>query len=342
MAYTPLRISVPEPCHADWHRMTPVGDNRRHCASCDKQVTDFSWMTDREIHQLVTSAGGNLCGRFRRDQLDRPIRAYVAPRTGWRAVAAGAGLLLGGGLAGQAAPGAPAVDSLPPAPALCLPVSPDIAPPASTARNLVGTVTDAEGVPLIGTTVRVAGTETGTVADLDGNFRISPSVGQRVVLSYLGYEPLEVPVLEQDAGEPETPKRYVLSPATNELESVTVVAGRVEYTLGRAIAVTYQTYSEEEEPVKATSGLSVYPSPFTDRLNVHFPAGDAPGVAATITPQLFAPDGRMLREWPPQTYVGGTVPIELALGSLRLAPGSYILRLTDRSGRVYSRVVLHR
>ncbi len=68
--------------------MTPVGNHQRHCGSCAKHVTDFSWMTDREIQQYLAVATDKLCGRFRADQLDRPIRAYVKPATGWRSLAA--------------------------------------------------------------------------------------------------------------------------------------------------------------------------------------------------------------------------------------------------------------
>ena len=99
MAYTPLQISIPSPCSQSWEEMTPVTANQRHCDSCAKRVTDFSWMTDREIHTYLQVAGNTLCGRFRADQLDRPIRARVAPKKTWRALAAAGGLLLSAGTA---------------------------------------------------------------------------------------------------------------------------------------------------------------------------------------------------------------------------------------------------
>lgn len=37
MAYTPLKISIPKPCHEDWNGMHPVfGTTERHCDSCAK------------------------------------------------------------------------------------------------------------------------------------------------------------------------------------------------------------------------------------------------------------------------------------------------------------------
>jgi hypothetical protein len=50
--------------------MTPV-DKGRFCDSCAKKVVDFSILTDKEINERVRNASGNMCGRFRKDQLDK-------------------------------------------------------------------------------------------------------------------------------------------------------------------------------------------------------------------------------------------------------------------------------
>lgn len=58
------------------------------------------------------------------------------------------------------------------------------------AREISGVVTDAEtGEPLIGVTVQVEETSTGTVTDLDGNFTLSAETGNTLVISYTGYTP---------------------------------------------------------------------------------------------------------------------------------------------------------
>ena len=60
-------------------------------------------------------------------------------------------------------------------------------------RTVSGTVSDAEGNPLIGATVLVQGTSTGTVSDIDGAYSISvPEGGEVLVFSYTGYATLEV------------------------------------------------------------------------------------------------------------------------------------------------------
>ncbi|EGQ15810.1 hypothetical protein HMPREF9136_0870 [Prevotella dentalis DSM 3688] len=51
-----------------------------------------------------------------------------------------------------------------------------------------GTVTDANGEPVIGATVRVTGTKTATVTDIDGNFTLQADKGARLEISYVGYQ----------------------------------------------------------------------------------------------------------------------------------------------------------
>lgn len=51
-----------------------------------------------------------------------------------------------------------------------------------------GTVTDTNGEPLIGTTIAVVGTSTGTLTDIDGNFFLTGvAVGSKISASYIGY-----------------------------------------------------------------------------------------------------------------------------------------------------------
>ncbi len=96
MAYTPLKISVPTPCHEDWNGMTPVsGTTARHCDSCAKNVTDFTGFTDDQLHAYARENKGRMCGRFRPDQLERPLRAISDRRASpLKVAAATAGLLL--------------------------------------------------------------------------------------------------------------------------------------------------------------------------------------------------------------------------------------------------------
>ena len=54
-------------------------------------------------------------------------------------------------------------------------------------KNVSGTVSDDNGLPLPGATVVIDGTSTGVSTDFDGNYSISASAGDVLVFSYVGY-----------------------------------------------------------------------------------------------------------------------------------------------------------
>ncbi len=54
--------------------------------------------------------------------------------------------------------------------------------------NVKGHVKDAQGEPIIGATVRVAGTQTATVTDFDGNFTLKANKGADISITYIGYQ----------------------------------------------------------------------------------------------------------------------------------------------------------
>ncbi|WP_183574668.1 SusC/RagA family TonB-linked outer membrane protein [Mucilaginibacter sp. X5P1] len=62
-------------------------------------------------------------------------------------------------------------------------------------RQVTGKVADAttnEAIP--GASIKIQGTSVGTVSDLQGNFKINVADGQVLVASFIGYEPMEIPV----------------------------------------------------------------------------------------------------------------------------------------------------
>jgi len=73
-----IQLSIAEPCHENWDGMTPV-EKGKFCGACQKQVVDFSNMSDRQVAEffkkpiMSQSKDGAVCGRFMTDQLDRPI-----------------------------------------------------------------------------------------------------------------------------------------------------------------------------------------------------------------------------------------------------------------------------
>ena len=63
---------------------------------------------------------------------------------------------------------------------------------AQDAIMVTGHITDATGEPLIGCTVQVKGSSGGTVADLDGNFKLQAPKNATLVFSFIGYKTQEL------------------------------------------------------------------------------------------------------------------------------------------------------
>ncbi len=57
----------------------------------------------------------------------------------------------------------------------------------STRKTVTGTVTDANGEPLVGVSVRSKGGKGGTITDIDGHFSMQVGDGETIEISYVGY-----------------------------------------------------------------------------------------------------------------------------------------------------------
>lgn len=66
------------------------------------------------------------------------------------------------------------------------------ASPALAQSVIKGTVTDAEGEPLIGAGVVVKGRTMGVITDYDGVFNIQATEGQTLVITSIGFKSQEV------------------------------------------------------------------------------------------------------------------------------------------------------
>ena len=59
--------------------------------------------------------------------------------------------------------------------------------------NVSGTVTSGDdGEPVVGAAIKVEGTNTGTVTDVNGHFQLNAPAGAKLVVSYLGMKPQTV------------------------------------------------------------------------------------------------------------------------------------------------------
>ena len=61
-------------------------------------------------------------------------------------------------------------------------------------KTVSGTVSDENGLPLIGATVVISGTSSGTTTDFDGNYKINANTGDVLNFSYVGYSDQNITV----------------------------------------------------------------------------------------------------------------------------------------------------
>jgi len=72
--------------------------------------------------------------------------------------------------------------------------------PSQSKRKLIGKVVDKKGETIIGATVKVKNTSTGTITNMDGEFMVEvPSDTKILTITYVGYAPKEVVLGSQNS-----------------------------------------------------------------------------------------------------------------------------------------------
>ena len=109
--------------------------------------------------------------------------------------------------------------------------------------QISGHVTSSEdGSPVIGASIKVAGTNTGTVTDIDGNFSLNAPAGAKLEITYIGMNSQTV-----KAG---TNLKIVLNPDNKALDEVVVTGyGNFKKSSFTGSASTLNTQSLEDIPV---------------------------------------------------------------------------------------------
>lgn len=113
---------------------------------------------------------------------------------------------------------------------------------------VTGTVSDSTGNPLVGVTLHIKGSTVGTVTDANGNFTIDAPENAVLVVSYIGYKTLELPVNGQ------THLNIILKSSATGLNEVVVTAlgiKRQERELG------YSTQQVKGNTLQTVKGIDV-------------------------------------------------------------------------------------
>jgi len=143
----------------------------------------------------------------------------------------------------------------------------------TTAKKISGVVVDQNGLPLIGASVLIKGTNIGTITDIDGAFALpAQEKSSTIVVSFIGYTAKEVAANDQKL-------RVVLIEDSNELKEVVVQVGYGTVKKKDATGSVSQISAKE-----FNKGQNVTPeSLISGRISgVNVTGGGAPGAKADI------------------------------------------------------------
>ena len=191
---TSFQLNIQNPCHEAWEgfKPTPKGG---FCASCQKNVIDFSGMTDSQLMAYfrdLPTENQHLCGRFRNDQLQKDYRIeewfptfsmtdkivhYEVPISQFRDNKTKISLPLIRKMK--------MVRNI----TVAFLTFAMVEQGCGQQKQLIGQVVDAsDGSPLPGVSVVVKGTKRGVASDVNGHYQITVGDKDTLVFSSVGFE----------------------------------------------------------------------------------------------------------------------------------------------------------
>lgn len=196
-----LQLSVSKPCHENWENFTPTASGG-FCGSCQKNVRDFTEMSDTELiayfRNAATKQNESMCGRFRDNQLQTkydinqwfpewiieenqlfyeiPVEKLSNKNLHINLPHFSNKRFIRNSIAAM----------------LILSFSVN-----AQKKIITGKITDAnDGSGLPGVSIQIVGTEKGTISNTDGEYKIEVEKNQKLRFGFVGYETQEIKVEE--------------------------------------------------------------------------------------------------------------------------------------------------
>ncbi len=318
-----VQLSVTDPCHENWNKMT-LTEQGRFCQSCQKTVTDFSKMNDKEILNHLSKRNTDVCGRFTNDQLNRPLIEVNKKKLSWSYIwnFVIAGFMTTGYASAQSKPQPTKKVSVTNYKSAVSQKTAACNEPVTATvgmmfimepirfDNINGVIHDSKtGLPIPFASVSIKKTDIGLAADSNGvfNLNIQSRIRERVLkVSAIGYSPQEFIISKS------TNKiGLYLEPLADTLDAVVITAnsmGKLTYcrstTETTGIMITYEKVSRTEK---------------------------AKRVLADLTPELLKK--KEIKIYPNPVAPGATVTMALSLKEA----GDYTTEILDASGRIVYR-----
>lgn len=198
---THLGITIKEPCQENWQEMTPTTQGK-HCASCKREVIDFTSLTKKEIHTRIIK-GESICGRFRKDQLNTPLYFEPTKVRQWKKYAASllfpAALFMTNDSDAQTPAKEPFTCRLPLTTQTVKPYdSLGIGSLSRKQENLnpelhcISGIISANNSVLASVIIQIKGTHNSVKTGLDGEYQITAAKGDTLIFSLEGFENQEI------------------------------------------------------------------------------------------------------------------------------------------------------
>lgn len=189
-----FKLNIQNPCHEAWEGFKPTPEGG-FCASCQKNVIDFSAMTESQLvayFRDLPTENQDLCGRFRKDQLQKDYRIeewfptfsisdkiihYEIPISQFRDSKTKISLPLIRRMK--------IVRNM----TVAILTVAMIEQGCGQQKQLSGQVVDAsDGSPLPGVSIVIKGTKKGVASDANGRYQLSVNEQDTLVFSSVGFE----------------------------------------------------------------------------------------------------------------------------------------------------------
>jgi len=328
-----FQLQIPEPCHEDWNKMTPV-DKGRFCDSCQKAVHDFTGMSDAQLIAFFKKQStGSVCGRFYNDQLERDFE-IPRKRLPWvryffqiaipaflftsKAKSQGEPRLMGDTVL---------VDSKKVLNNLnesCYKSD------TNKLKKITGRLVDRKGQAIPYASVTIKGTRLGVAADVNGNFKIDPidKSPATLVFSCVGFETKEITI---DTNRKISCSNVELSPMLQSTAGGVVVVGRMRKSKKEPVKLFQRIFRDT-----SSKFFKAYPNPVSAGSLLKLKLNNTE--AGEYRADLINQEGQIIHS---VTVVFETENQFNSFSVPMTTTGVYFLRMTNkRSGKKHSEKII--
>jgi len=310
-----LHLQIPQVCHENWDKMD-MATQGKFCNSCQKNVIDFTLMSDNDLVNFFKKNRSNVCGRLNAEQLDKPILIppKKIPWVKYFFQVAIPAFLLSSKVTAQSdiVKGKIACYQAPEIKTGEIKFSDTVT--SETSKIINGAITDDKGQPVPYASVMVKGTHIGTAADSAGKFTIRlPYSYATLRISSVGCEPVEINCNSMPDGH-----IVLVSMAVRDL------IGMVGYIVPKKKKKTFSIPFLSNRNANMVNSFTIFPNPApaNSTLNISWKES----VMADQSVEIYNTTGNLFQQQPLRLNKKTRLQsIELK----QIPAGTYIIKITD-------------